>query len=311
MNSTVTNKVQLLEISEEYAGQRVDNYLLRILKGVPKTRIYRIIRKGEVRVNKGRIKPDHRLKPGDVLRVPPIRTSGSSGGVPKRSRIDLEKRIVFEDERLIVVDKPSGLAVHGGSGLSFGLIESLRIQRPDAHYLELVHRLDRETSGCLMIAKKRSELRVLHELLRENKVTKKYLLLTSGDFSQGPFKINAPLNKNQQRGGERVVRVDPNGKEALTYFKFLEKHPGASFMEASLATGRTHQIRVHAAHTGHPLAGDNRYGNEEFNRAMKSAGLRRLFLHAHYLAFDHEETNRHIEVSAPLPEELRQVFNSL
>ena len=304
--------VQWVEVSAEQAGQRIDNFLLCHLKGVPRSRIYRILRKGEVRVNRGRARPDYRLQAGDRLRIPPLRVSERRPGqVPAQVQAGLADKVLYEDERLLVVDKPAGLAVHGGSGLAFGVIEALRAQRPGAPYLELVHRLDRDTSGCLMIAKKRSELRSLHALLREGRVTKRYLLLAQGDWSQGPWRIDAPLRKNQLRGGERMVRVDAAGKASRTRFAFLQGYPGASLMEAELGTGRTHQIRVHAAHAGHPLAGDDKYGDANFNRRLQSMGLRRLFLHAHLLAFDDPERDRHIEVSAPLPDDLRSVLDRL
>ncbi|HFD80552.1 MAG TPA: RluA family pseudouridine synthase, partial [Gammaproteobacteria bacterium] len=249
--------VRWVEVSAEQAGQRIDNFLLRVLKGVPKSRIYRLLRKGEVRVNKGRIRPEYRLQAGDTLRIPPVRVAETRGGAPgARPQQALADAILYEDDRLLVLNKPAGMAVHGGSGLSFGVIEALRALRPEAPYLELVHRLDRDTSGCLLIAKRRSELRTLHELLRTGALTKRYLLLAEGDWSRGPFRVEAPLRKNQLRGGERVVRVDSTGKAALTRFRFLEGYAGASLMEAELVTGRTHQIRVHAQHAGHPLAGD-------------------------------------------------------
>jgi 23S rRNA pseudouridine955/2504/2580 synthase len=305
--------VQWLDISAEQAGQRIDNFLLRVLKGVPKSRIYRLLRKGEVRVNKGRIGPEYRLASGDQVRIPPVRVAESgavippSGGVLQR----LGAAVIYEDERLLVLDKPSGMAVHGGSGLDYGVIEGLRALRPQAPFLELVHRLDRETSGCLMVAKKRSELRMLHELLRGGGVQKRYLLLAMGDWRHGPWQVDAPLRKNQLSGGERIVRVDSQGKPALTRFRCLQAYPGASLMEAELETGRTHQIRVHAAHTGHPLAGDEKYGDPAFNRRLRDVGLRRLFLHAHYLAFRDPERDRSIEVSAPLSEDLREVIQKL
>ena len=311
MTSISGSSVQLLDISDDEAGQRIDNYLMRILKGVPRSRIYRIIRKGEVRINKGRVKPEYHLQSGDRVRVPPVRLPDKRE-VEQRAHfsVDLEQRIIYEDKRLLIIDKPSGLAVHGGSGLRSGLIESLRAQRPDAPYLELVHRLDRATSGCLMIAKKRSELRSLHEMLRNHQVTKKYFLLAMGDFTKTGLTVNAPLIKNQLRNGERVVKVDPQGKSALTRFKVVEKYSLATLMEADLASGRTHQIRVHAAHVGHPIAGDERYGDANFNRDMRSNGLKRLFLHAHFLAFEDAETGRSVTVSCPLADDLHHVINT-
>jgi len=304
--------VQWLDISAEQAGQRIDNFLLRILKGVPKSHIYRLLRKGEVRVNKGRIKPEYRLKSGDQVRIPPVRVSESKSASPDgRSVQKLADAILYEDERLLVLNKPAGMAVHGGSGLSYGVIEALRVLRPAAPYLELVHRLDRDTSGCLLIAKRRSELRMLHELLRTGDVDKRYLLLAQGDWRQGPQRVNAALKKNLLRGGERMVRVDEGGKAALTHFRFLGSYGGASLMEAELKTGRTHQIRVHALHAGHPLAGDDKYGDTDFNRRMRNLGLKRLFLHAHSVAFEDNERHRNIHVSAPLSADLRKLIQQL
>ncbi len=304
--------VRWVDIDAGQAGQRIDNFLLRVLRGVPKSRIYRLLRKGEVRVNRGRIRADYRLKEGDQVRIPPVRVSEPRQAAPTASAVDtLARSILHEDERLLVLNKPSGMAVHGGSGLSYGVIEALRALRPDAPYLELVHRLDRDTSGCLLIAKRRSELRTLHELLRSGAVEKRYLLLVQGDWSQGPWKINAPLRKNQVQGGERMVRVDAEGKTALTHFRFLEGYGDASLMEAELKTGRTHQIRVHAAHAGHPLAGDQKYGDAGFNRGLRKLGLKRLFLHAHFVAFRDPERQREIEVSAPLAADLRKLIQQL
>jgi len=312
MENTEKPAVRWMDISAEQAGQRIDNFLLRILKGVPRSRIYRLLRKGEVRVNKGRIRPEYRLQSGDLVRIPPIRVAASSTASPAaQSAGMLADAILYEDDRLLVLNKPAGMAVHGGSGISYGVIEALRAARPEAPYLELVHRLDRATSGCLMIAKRRSELRVLHELLRGGNVEKRYLLMVQGDWSQGPFKIDAALNKSLLRGGERIVRVDPAGKTALTHFRFLEAYPGASLMEAELKTGRTHQIRVHAAYAGHPLAGDEKYGSRDFNRQMRDLGLKRMFLHAHYVAYEDSERGRSIEVSAPLGADLRELVQHL
>ena len=304
--------VQWLDITAEQAGQRIDNFLLRFLKGVPKSRIYRLLRKGEVRVNKGRIKPEYRLKSGDQVRIPPLRVSDSKPASPSGQSVQkLADAILYEDERLLVLNKPSGMAVHGGSGLSYGVIEALRVLRPQAPYLELVHRLDRDTSGCLLIAKRRSELRMLHQLLRNGEVDKRYLLLAQGDWDQGPYRVNAALKKNLLRGGERMVRVDEDGKTALTHFRFLDSYGGASLMEAELKTGRTHQIRVHAAHAGHPLAGDDKYGDTDFNRQMRKLGLKRLFLHAHMVAFEDNGRHRTIHVSAPLSADLGKLIQQL
>lgn len=304
--------VRMLQVGAEDAGQRIDNFLMRHLKGAPRSLIYRILRKGEVRVNKGRIKPEYRIQAGDQVRVPPVRTSApTTSNVGEGAGDRLEQRILYEDERLLVIDKPAGMAVHGGSGLSYGVIEALRASRPDAHFLELVHRLDRETSGCLLIAKKRSELRMLHELLRERTVDKRYLALVQGRWNLGDKRINAPLLKNQLRSGERIVTVNPEGKAADSRFRPLDIYKEASLVEVDLGTGRTHQIRVHGAHVGHPLAGDEKYGDEVFNRRMRELGLRRLFLHAHSIGFRDPVNGREINVSTPLPVELRAVLDQL
>ncbi len=310
--TTANPAVRILEVGSEDAGQRIDNYLMRHLKGAPRSLIYRILRKGEVRVNKGRIKPEYRVQAGDQVRIPPVRTAApaarsSGGGAGQR----LEDRILYEDERLLVVDKPAGMAVHGGSGLSFGVIEALRAARPNAHFLELVHRLDRETSGCLMIAKRRSELRMLHELLRNGVVDKRYLALVRGRWNLGERVVDAPLLKNQVRGGERIVTVDDEGKAADSRFRPLDLFGNASLMEVELGTGRTHQIRVHGAHVGHPLAGDEKYGDAEFNQELRGLGLKRLFLHAHSVGFSDPVSGREVHVSAPLPDDLRAVLERL
>jgi 23S rRNA pseudouridine955/2504/2580 synthase len=282
------------------------------LKGVPKSRIYRLLRKGEVRVNKGRTKPEYRIQRGDQVRIPPVRMAAVGSPAPSVKEDDrLLDAVLYEDERLLVLNKPAGMAVHGGSGLSFGVIEALRALRPAAPFLELVHRLDRDTSGCLLIAKRRSELRTLHELLRNGEVEKRYLLLVQGEWRQGQREVRAALKKNLLRGGERLVQIDPEGKDAVTRFRLLESYPGASLLEAELKTGRTHQIRVHAAHAGHPLAGDDKYGDAGFNRQMRALGLKRLFLHAHYVAFRDAERGRAVAVSAPMSADLRNVIQQL
>jgi 23S rRNA pseudouridine955/2504/2580 synthase len=304
--------VQWVEISAEEAGQRIDNFLQRCLKGVPKSRIYRLLRKGEVRVNKGRTRPEYRIQRGDQVRIPPVRMAAVGSPAPSVKEADrLLDAVLYEDERLLVLNKPAGMAVHGGSGLSFGVIEALRALRPAAPFLELVHRLDRDTSGCLLIAKRHSELRTLHELLRNGQVEKRYLLLVQGEWRQGQREVRAALKKNLLRGGERLVQIDPEGKDAVTRFRLLESYPGASLLEAELKTGRTHQIRVHAAHAGHPLAGDDKYGDAGFNRQMRALGLKRLFLHAHYVAFRDADRGRAVAVSAPMSADLRNVIQQL
>ena len=312
MGKSIENKVhsvQFLEIDAEHEGQRIDNFLLTRLKGAPRSLIYRILRKGEVRVNKGRIKPDYRLQTGDLVRVPPVRLSPIKESHPADHVLAvIEKSILYEDKRILIINKPSGMAVHGGSGLSYGLIEGLRASRPDAPYLELVHRLDRDTSGCLIIAKKRSALRQLHELLRSNSMTKQYLCLVKGEWTGGDRRIDAPLQKNVLQSGERIVRVNTEGKQALSLFRPLQTKPIASLMEVKLETGRTHQIRVHAAHEGYPIAGDEKYGDETFNRAMRKYGLKRLFLHARLLRFELSDEDQMIDITAPLSDELQQVL---
>lgn len=314
MNKAVEDRpsVRLATVDTEESGQRIDNYLMRVLKGVPRSHIYRILRKGEVRVNKGRVRPQYKLAAGDLVRIPPVRVSDKpvvSGRHPGLR--DIDQQILFENKRLIVMNKPSGMAVHGGSGISQGVIEALRAEWPNAPYLELVHRLDRETSGCLMIARRRSALRDLHEQLREGRVRKTYLALVRGKWQGGRRKISAPLRKNQLKGGERLVRVDPDGKAATTIFTPLSVFEQASLMEVELLTGRTHQIRVHAAHCGHPLAGDPKYGDDDFNKAMRTLGLRRLFLHAGMLEFSDPGQDEMINVSAPMPENLKSLLNCL
>lgn len=298
--------VQVLVVGEEAAGQRIDNYLLKLLKGVPKSRIYRLLRKGEVRVNKGRIKPEYKLMDGDSVRVPPIRvaerTAPEDVFVSDGLSRQLQGAILFEDERLLIINKPSGLAVHGGSGVSVGLIEALRRIRPDERFLELVHRLDRDTSGCVMLAKKRSTLKTLHGLLRGNGVDKRYLALVEGRWSSRKVQVKLPLEKNVLQSGERMVRVNPDGKYALTRFEVVQRFPGATLVEARPVTGRTHQIRVHCQAAGHPIIGDEKYGRDEVNEQFRKEGVQRLFLHAHSLGF--ELDGERISVAAELSDDL-------
>ena len=304
--------VRLVSVTADEAGQRIDNFLARHLKGVPKSRIYRIIRRGEVRVNGGRIRAQYKLSGGDTVRIPPVRVADNgAAAVPMRPGQDLEKRVLFENSRCLVLNKPSGMAVHGGSGLSFGVIEALRAARPQAPYLELGHRLDRETSGCLVIAKRRSFLRAFHELLRTGGVEKRYLALLAGQWEGGKRRVTAPLRKNQMRGGERMVMVDDTGKPAVSIFTPVTHYHGATLVEVDLQTGRTHQIRVHAAHIGHPLAGDTKYGDPEFNQRMRDLGLGRLLLHAHLLQFPDTSTGEAVSVSAPLDDGLRALLDRL
>lgn len=305
--------MELVEISADLAGQRIDNFLLNRLKGAPRSLIYRIVRRGEVRVNKGRIRPEYRLKAGDTVRIPPVKLAPRSAPPRPGTQVlrQLEAAILYEDDRLLILNKPSGLAVHGGSGLSYGVIEGLRALRPQAPYLELVHRLDRDTSGCLLIAKKRSALRRLHELLRSNRMDKRYLALLKGQWRGGSRQVTAPLLKNVLRSGERMVRVDPAGKAASSVFHPLAVSNTASLVEVKLETGRTHQVRVHAASLDQPIAGDDKYGDDDFNRQMRAAGLKRLFLHARSLRFQLAEGEPAIEVSAPLDDEMHRLLDKL
>jgi 23S rRNA pseudouridine955/2504/2580 synthase len=313
MNDLLFQKVQFVTIEPELEGQRIDNYLRTFLKGVPKSLIYRILRKGEVRVNKKRVKPEYKLQPNDELRIPPVRVSEPTD-LPstKLNKVSsLENHILYEDDCLIVLNKPSGTAVHGGSGLSFGVIEALRALRPQQKFLELVHRLDRDTSGCLLIAKKRSALKSLHEQLRDRKVDKRYQALVAGEWPANRFKVKAPLLKNTLKSGERVVLVNDEGKPSETRYRILESFNQATLVEASPVTGRTHQIRVHCLHAGHPIAADNRYGDKDFDQRTAKLGLKRLFLHAHSLAFIHPNTEERVTYKAPLEPSLVGVLKRL
>ena len=300
------------DIDAERAGQRLDNYLLGELKGVPRSHVYRLIRSGQVRVNSGRTTPSYRLQEGDRVRVPPVGQRPAAVPVATPDRLDwLAERIIYEDARILVIDKPAGLAVHGGSSISLGLIEALRLLRPTAKDLELAHRLDRGTSGCLLLAKRRSTLRVLHELLREGQIDKRYLTLVKGRWADGNNEIDAPL-VTRRVGGEARVKVDPSGKEARSTFRPLDRFgKTATLLEVSIDTGRTHQIRVHAAHAGHPVAGDERYGDKDFNDYLKSFGLTRMFLHAHSLSFDWPDSGEPFTASTPLPDDLKAVLTAL
>ncbi|MDX4945107.1 23S rRNA pseudouridine(955/2504/2580) synthase RluC [Providencia manganoxydans] len=308
------NQVQFIDISDDEAGQRIDNFLLAKLKGVPKSMIYRIIRKGEVRVNKGRIKPEYKLAEGDQVRVPPVRVAEREEA-PVSAKLDkvaaLANCILYEDDAILVINKPSGTAVHGGSGLSFGVIEGLRALRPEARFLELVHRLDRDTSGILLVAKKRSALRALHEQLRLKQMQKDYLALVRGNWQSHTKVVQAPLLKNILQSGERVVRVSPEGKPSETRFKVEERFENATLVKASPVTGRTHQIRVHTLHAGHPIAFDNRYGDKQFDSQLSGTGLKRLFLHASSLKFTHPKSGEEMRIQAPLDNELNQCLKVL
>ena len=307
-------KVRFITIDSEDAGQRIDNFLLRTLKGVPKSHLYRLLRKGEIRVNKKRIKPVYKLTIDDEVRIAPIRVSEEKDAVSTGLNIvaNLEKQILFEDDRLIVINKPSGMAVHGGSGLNFGLIEALRALRPEARMLELVHRLDRDTSGCLMVAKKRSTLRHLHEQFRDKKVQKFYHALVKGHWPTKLTRVTDALKKNDLKSGERVVVVDNQlGKESETRFRVLERYRGATLVRAFPVTGRTHQIRVHCQTSGHSIAMDAKYGHEEFDEQMKSKGLKRLFLHAASIEFTHPHTEQRLKIEAPLEASLEKLLSKL
>ena len=300
-----------IEVSDAESGQRLDNFLLRKLSGVPKTRIYRAIRKGEVRVDKGRAKPERKLAAGEVIRIPPIGSveTPAKAKAPARWNQRIAQSLVYEDKGLIIVNKPTGLAVHGGSGIDFGLIETLRQQRLEQPYLELVHRLDRDTSGLVMIAKRASVLRELHDLLRNDGIDKRYLALVAGKWPSHLARVQAKLGKSALSSGERMVRVDASGKPSITDFRVVERLAGATLVEAKPITGRTHQIRVHAQHSGHPVLGDVKYSDDGQLAIAKDAGLRRLFLHAYSLRF--ELGGRTIEVRAELDEELSGVCERL
>lgn len=308
--SPVSPAVQRIEIDAEHAGQRLDNFLFTRLKGVPKSHVYRILRTGEIRRNGGRAKAQDRLAAGDIVRLPPVRLAErESPELPlKLLRSRIEPRILHEDDDLLVLNKPSGMAVHGGSGLSYGVIEALRELRPQARALELVHRLDRETSGCLLIAKRRSALKSLHEQFRNDDVNKVYLALLTGQWAKSRWMVDAPLLKNVLQSGERLVRVAREGKAAMTEFRRLARYAEATLVEARPITGRTHQIRVHARHLGHPLAGDERYGDANANRRFRRLGLGRLFLHARETTFRHPRTQATLRVEAPPDDELTQLL---
>jgi 23S rRNA pseudouridine955/2504/2580 synthase len=301
-------EVKFVTVGEESAGQRLDNFLLRLLKGVPKTHVYRIIRSGEVRLNKGRAAADSRVAEGDLVRLPPVRVAEKpAGGAPAPSR---DFPLLYEDEHLLAVDKPAGVAVHGGSGVSFGVIEQLRRARPAARMLELVHRLDRETSGILLVAKKRSALTHLQEQFRERETGKTYLALVPGAWPANRKVIDLPLHKYLLADGERRVKVvgkdDPDGLRAITLVKVQETLPAFSLLEVTIKTGRTHQIRVHLASQGQAIAGDDKYGDFQLNRSLQKEGLKRMFLHAWRLQFDHPATGERLALQSPLPPDLQK-----
>ena len=293
----------LIEVDEAGEGQRIDNFLVARLKGVPKSHVYRILRSGEVRVNSGRVEASRRLAIGDRIRIPPIRVAEREAGDAPAPALELP--VLFEDEYILAVDKPAGLAVHGGSGIAHGAIERLRAGRPQAKFLELVHRLDRETSGVLLLAKKRSALTALHEDLRERSMDKRYLAAVAGRVRDDKRRVKVALRKYSTGEGERRVAVDEReGQEAETIFRRLARNDEFSLLEAELLTGRTHQIRVHLAHIGHPILGDEKYGDFTLNKALRKRGLRRMFLHAAELSFVHPATGERVTVRSPLPPEL-------
>ena len=312
------DSVSLITVAEHEAGQRLDNYLIKILKGVPKSHIHRIIRAGEVRLNKKRCKPDSRIQTGDLLRIPPVRTAEKQRSSENRAQAvpAREFTIIYEDDALLVIDKPAGIAVHGGSGVSFGVIEQIRRARPEARYLELVHRLDKDTSGLLMIAKKRSALVKLHEAIRNDHPKKIYLALGVGRLPNDRFHVKLPLFKYTGAQGEKMVRVSEDGQSAHTIFRVLNRFSDGllhqvglsqlTLVQATLKTGRTHQIRVHLQSQHCPIAGDERYGDYQANKRLQKLGLKRMFLHAAELHLDHPLTGEKLILKAPLPQDLAQ-----
>ncbi|PCJ33189.1 MAG: 23S rRNA pseudouridine(955/2504/2580) synthase [Gammaproteobacteria bacterium] len=305
--------VHFIEVTAAQSGQRIDNFLLTQEKGVPKSRIYRAIRKGEVRVNKGRIKQTYKIQAGDSIRVPPLHTSDKTviTTVSDRMRKQLTECVLFEDDDLLALNKPPGLAVHAGSNIDQGIIESLRIIRSDLDYLELVHRLDRDTSGCLLLAKSRTALLNLQQQMINHDLNKRYLTLLRGYWKDGERLIEQPLKKNTVSSGERMVRVDGEGKYSKTVFVPIESFPQAQLTEVILYTGRTHQIRVHSAFINHPVAGDDKYGQRNFNKDMKKFGLKRMFLHAWKLGITHPTSGESLLLEAPLPSQLSNVIEKL
>ncbi|MFN3398268.1 MAG: RluA family pseudouridine synthase [Sulfurimicrobium sp.] len=317
MNALSKNSVALLTIGEDSEGQRIDNYLLKLLKGVPKSHIYRILRKGEVRANKKRVDATYRLVLGDIVRVPPVQTARHEPANTQPVSAKLAHCTIFEDSALLVINKPSGMAVHGGSGISRGVIEQLRLERPELKFLELAHRLDRETSGVLLLAKKRSALVKLHEAMREGNraseggMDKFYFALVKGNWPDARRHVKLPLFKYLTAEGERRVSVREDGQAAHTIFSLQRKWDGLSLLEAELKTGRTHQIRVHLSHLAFPIAGDDKYGDFPWNRELQRQGLKRMFLHAHKAVIRHPLTGETLTLEAPLPPELERFLQSL
>ena len=316
MTGLSKNSVTKLIIGEEEGGQRLDNYLFRICKGIPKSHVYRILRSGEVRINSGRVTAAYRLQAGDLVRLPPMRYAANEAEEASEEvrgqALKADLPVLYEDDALVVINKPAGIAVHGGSGVSFGVIEALRQQRPQAKFLELAHRLDRETSGILLVAKKRSALTALHDMFREGgRSDKRYLTLVSGRWMDKVRNVRLPLYKYLLDNGERRVRVAPDGKPSHTVFRLMSRWQRFSLLEAQLKTGRTHQIRVHLSHSGFPIAGDDKYGDFEINKALQKQGLKRMFLHAYQMRFPHPITGESLSVAAPLPTQLQQFLDFL
>jgi 23S rRNA pseudouridine955/2504/2580 synthase len=318
-NPTPTPSVKTLTVDEDSAGQRLDNFLMRHLKGVPKTHVYRIIRSGEVRVNKGRASAEQRVEAGDLVRLPPVRVSAQVQAKAEAPAPAREFPVLMEDEALMAIDKPAGVAVHGGSGVSFGVIEQLRRARPALANLELVHRLDRETSGVLLVAKKRSALKNLQDQFRDRETGKTYLALVLGLWPSNKKVIDSPLMKytipNGVGEGERRVKVvgkdDPNGMRSITLVRVARTVGPYTLLEVTIKTGRTHQIRVHLASQGHPIAGDDKYGDFEHNKLLQKMGLKRMFLHAWQLKFQHPQSHRPVSLQAPLPPELKSFVDGV
>lgn len=310
--SEIRTQVQFVDIDQDMAGQRIDNFLRNQLKSIPKSMVYRIVRKGEVRVNKKRVKAEYKLQAGDVVRIPPVTVEEKAPEVAPSTKLnkvaELEDMIIYEDEHMLILNKPSGTAVHGGSGLKFGAIEALRALRPQARFLELVHRIDRDTSGILLVAKKRSALRHLQAQFREKTVQKYYFALVMGEWKASCKVVNAPLLKNEVNS---IVRVNPNGKPSETRFKVLERFPDATLIQASPITGRTHQIRVHVQYAGHPIGWDDRYGDRRFDAYTAKVGLDRLFLHAANIKFQHPSNDEWMEINAPMCRKLEGVLAGL
>jgi len=305
--------VTLRKVTADEAGQRIDNFLMRLFKTVPRSRVYRLVRKGEVRVNRKRVEAEYRIQEGDEVRLPPVRIDADDEpGRPSTSLLELiERAVIFQDKHLLVIDKPAGVAVHGGSGMSFGVIEALRASRPH-ETLELVHRLDRDTSGCLLVARDRATLTALHALIRNGGMHKTYLALVAGSWQLGTKRIDAPLATDNRQHGERHVRVAAAGKDSVSVFKPVQfLGPLATLMEVDIPTGRTHQIRVHASFAGHPLLGDDKYGDRERNAELRRHGLKRTFLHAQSVAFEWPGSGVPFHASAPLPSDLTAVLDAI